>query len=137
MLLTVQPIFMSRHEISVTTSTCVFSLYFVATTNSLVETLSVHLATIPHRDIKYLLRPELSSFDVAIYRMVSRHDLSLKLFLCLSNFSLVAATFLLSQQLSFGLEFFLFATSILCRDLRSLSNIFAATFSLKSYLKTC
>ena len=42
MLLTVQPIFMSRHEISVVTSTGVFSFYFVATTNSLVETFLVH-----------------------------------------------------------------------------------------------
>ena len=89
MLLTVQPIFMSRHEISVATLTGVFILYFVATVNSLVETLSVHLATISHRDINYLLRPELSFFGVATYRTMSRQDLSLKLFLSLSNFSLV------------------------------------------------
>ena len=41
-LLIVQPIFMSRHEISVATSTGVFSLYFVATENSLMETFQVH-----------------------------------------------------------------------------------------------
>ena len=41
MFLTVQPIFMSRHEISVATSTSVFSFYFVATANSSVETFPV------------------------------------------------------------------------------------------------
>ena len=101
MLLTVQPIFMSQHEINVMTSTGVFSLYFIVTANSLLEKLSVHLATIPRRDINYLLRPELSSFGVATYRTVLRQDLSLKLFLCPSNFSLVAIAFVWPIILSY------------------------------------
>ena len=44
--------------------TGVFSLCFVVTTNCLVETLSVHLATIPYHDIDSLSRPKLSSFGV-------------------------------------------------------------------------
>ena len=109
MLLTVQPIFMSRHEISVATSTGVFNMYFLTIANSLMETLSVYLATIPRRDINYLLRPELSSFGVATYKTVLRQDLSLKLFLCLSNFSLVAIAFVWPIILS-------------CCDLNSLSR---------------
>ena len=87
MLLIVQPIFMSRHEISVATSTGVFSLYFIATTNSLVETLSVHLATIPRRDINYLLRLELSSFGVATRSFFETLSLSEQLFSCLLSVS--------------------------------------------------
>ena len=88
MLLIVQPIFMPRHEISDATSTSVFSLYLVATANSLVDTFPVHQATIPRRDINYLLRPEFFSFGVATYRTVSRQDLSLKpLFLSQPLFS--------------------------------------------------
>ena len=55
MLLTIQPVFMSRHEISVATSTGVFSLYFFATTNSLVDTWLVHETIIPCHDIVFLL----------------------------------------------------------------------------------
>ena len=71
MLLTIQPIFMLRHEISVATSTGVFSLYFVSTVNSLVEAWSVHEAIIPYRDIVFLSQQELSSFSVATSRMMS------------------------------------------------------------------
>ena len=49
--LTVQLDFISQHEILVTTWTSVFSLYFVATSNLFVETLSVHSSVIPYRDI--------------------------------------------------------------------------------------
>ena len=49
----------------VATSIGVFSSYFVGTSTCLVETLLVHLATTPRRDISYLLRLELFSFGVA------------------------------------------------------------------------
>ena len=125
MLLTIQPIFMSRHEISVATSTGAFSLYFIRKTNSLVETLSVHLATIPRRDINYLLRPELSSFGVETYRTVSQQDLSLKLFLYLINFSLVATAFIWPRILS-------------CCDLDSLSpKVFVSTLNDISISSSC
>ena len=119
MLLTVQPIFMSRHEFSVATSTGVFNLYVVATVNSLVETLSIHEAIIPCRDIVFLSLQELFSFSVATRSFFQSFSLSLHPISC-RNILLLAPVSLLV------------VTSILCHDLRPLSNIFAATFSLRS-----
>ena len=126
-VLTVQLIFMSRHEFLVATSIGVLILHFSRNINFLVETLQVHSAVLLGRDINYLLLPTMSSLCVATSKrcrdmMVALLTLSQQIFSCHNSFCWAYYHFYSRLELSVVTSKLMYYR-ITCRDLKTLLEL--------------